>query len=256
LNAQEDQEFEQFLREKADEAWRDLKFPATLFKRMLGADGGYRTAVKLLMDKNPSKGFTDLLMRGRPDLTVEAVVVESKWRVYFDPVLVKKAENLLRKSGYSFTAFSASTPVELPTTVDVGQPNTQADESVHQTPATGAGLLQSKDSVFDDLDLPFGSPALDRVSRLINTYQRDPKIRRAVLYRADGKCEYCGTPGFEMPDGSRYLEAHHIIGLAQNGPDTMQNVIALCPYHHKEAHYGLHAEVLERKFQEMLLSKT
>lgn len=49
-----------------------------------------------------------------------------------------------------------------------------------------------------------------------------------------------------------YIEAHHIIALSQQGEDTPQNVIALCPEHHREAHYGAEAEKLEQEFLDKL----
>lgn len=69
-------------------------------------------------------------------------------------------------------------------------------------------------------------------------FVRDPNVRKQALLRAEGHCEYCGIEGFMMSNGSVYLETHHIISLAENGPDTILNVIALCPNHHRQAHYG------------------
>jgi hypothetical protein len=114
LNKQVDQEFTEFLRSKAAEAKRAFGFPATAFLGMLGADGGYMTACKLLGRKIPSDGFTDLWEHHRLDLTVEALVVETKWRTYFDELLIARAESLLRKSNYAFRPFLpvASDPVE------------------------------------------------------------------------------------------------------------------------------------------------
>lgn len=69
-------------------------------------------------------------------------------------------------------------------------------------------------------------------------FDRDPEVRRAVLRRANGKCEYCGEPGFEMANGRIYLETHHVVPLCEHGPDKVQNVAALCPNDHKRAHYA------------------
>jgi predicted HNH restriction endonuclease len=52
------------------------------------------------------------------------------------------------------------------------------------------------------------------------------------------------------PDGTRYLETHHIIALAAEGADRVTNVIGLCPNDHREAHFGERRHVLE---QEMIL---
>jgi hypothetical protein len=59
-----------------------------------------------------------------------------------------------------------------------------------------------------------------------------------VKLRANGKCEFCGEPGFISTKGTPYLECHHIIALANDGADRMTNVIALCPKDHREAHFG------------------
>ncbi len=103
----------------------------------------------------------------------------------------------------------------------------------------------------DDLpNEPIGSAVPKRVTGTAAVFIRDSKIRGAVLVRANGKCEYCGEEGFRLVNGGRYLEAHHITGLALQGPDTMDNVIALCANHHREAHFGenaLHLEGVLRK---------
>ena len=58
-----------------------------------------------------------------------------------------------------------------------------------------------------------------------------------------------------MTNGERYIEAHHIIALSNQGKDTVDNVIALCPEHHRQAHYGHEAEDLEVKFADTVKRK-
>jgi hypothetical protein len=77
----------------------------------------------------------------------------------------------------------------------------------------------------DDL----GTDVPDRSKSEAWSYVRNPRMRDEVLRRAKGTCEFCGTFGFIKADGSRYLESHHIIALADDGADRMTNVIALCP---------------------------
>ena len=69
-------------------------------------------------------------------------------------------------------------------------------------------------------------------------FVRDPEVRRRVLVRAGGRCEWCSERGFVMTDGCIYLETHHVTPLAEGGLDTDDNVVALCPNHHREAHFG------------------
>ncbi len=42
-----------------------------------------------------------------------------------------------------------------------------------------------------------------------------------------------------MPNGSIYLETHHVTSLAEGGSDSESNVVALYPNHHREAHFGI-----------------
>lgn len=58
-----------------------------------------------------------------------------------------------------------------------------------------------------------------------------------------------------MSNGKRYTEAHHIIALSAQGKDVVENVIALCPEHHREAHFGVNAEKLETEFIKCIRSR-
>jgi 5-methylcytosine-specific restriction protein A len=102
---------------------------------------------------------------------------------------------------------------------------------------------------------PDGNDAPDRALSVGYTVVRDDKVRAYVIQRAESCCEYCGHKGFLMPNDRHYLEAHHIIALANQGRDTVDNVIALCPAHHREAHYGTEAESLEVQFIEIVRKK-
>lgn len=54
-----------------------------------------------------------------------------------------------------------------------------------------------------------------------------------------------------MPNGSTYIETHHVVSLAAGGHDIVGNVIGLCPNHHRQAHHGESPE----EFQAILLAK-
>ena len=97
-------------------------------------------------------------------------------------------------------------------------------------------------SYFDQFTLNFqenGEP--ERRTRTGEVFIRDPEVRKKVLLRAKGKCEWCKTGGFKMLNGGIYLETHHIIPLSEGGNDNEFNVAALCPGHHREAHHGINA---------------
>tara|TARA_R110001583_G_scaffold75830_1_gene208352 strand:+ start:21838 stop:22665 length:828 start_codon:yes stop_codon:yes gene_type:complete len=79
-------------------------------------------------------------------------------------------------------------------------------------------------------------------------YLRSQTVRAQVLERAKGICEYCCEKGFITNTGALYLESHHVIPLCEGGEDSLNNVIALCPNHHREAHYGENYIELRKTF--------
>jgi hypothetical protein len=59
-------------------AKKEAKYNATVFFRMLSERGGLETAKYLINAPGESGGYTELYLRGRLDLTLEAVVVEHR----------------------------------------------------------------------------------------------------------------------------------------------------------------------------------
>jgi hypothetical protein len=71
-------------------------------------------------------------------------------------------------------------------------------------------------------------------------YRRNEYVTESVLRRANGICEKCGRPApfLRDKDNTPFLEVHHKIPLSEEGYDTMENAIALCPNCHRHAHSG------------------
>ena len=76
------------------------------------------------------------------------------------------------------------------------------------------------------------------------TFVRSAQVRGAVLRRANGRCEYCGASGFTTMSGAIFLEIHHVVPLGQGGQDSVRNTVAVCPNHHREAHFGASSSVM------------
>jgi 5-methylcytosine-specific restriction protein A len=88
-----------------------------------------------------------------------------------------------------------------------------------------------------------------------NIYQRSQDVRCYVLARAKGKCEGCSTPApFVRPDGTPYLEPHHLLRLSDGGPDHPAHVIALCPNCHRRVHAGADASMFNAKLTESMIT--
>ena len=112
------------------------------------------------------------------------------------------------------------------------------------------------DAINDLNAYPLGIDDPEKKYRVSASFPRNQKIRSFVINRAQGCCEYCGERGFLMSDGkSCYLEAHHIIALADEGKDTVENVIALCPKHHREAHFGANRINIEVEMEKIVKQK-
>lgn len=95
----DDEKLTKMLREAAEECKR-LGYRPTAFLKMLNADGGYATAVKLLASQKISDGFVELQMLGKLNLTVEALVLENGWAEDFEPDLIRQAQRRLVAAGY------------------------------------------------------------------------------------------------------------------------------------------------------------
>lgn len=100
---------------------------------------------------------------------------------------------------------------------------------------------------FELESLPEGTAL--RKEATTSVFERSPQVRRYVLVRAKGYCELCGAKGFTTSAGSIYLESHHIQPLSDGGSDKIDNVIALCPNHHREAHYGFDSESFKQSLR-------
>lgn len=77
---------------------------------------------------------------------------------------------------------------------------------------------------------------------------RMAELRPAVLARAAYHCERCGRlEGSWNHDLGRYvaLEAHHRLMRSQGGPDTMENLVALCGPNPAGCHGWVHAHPTE-----------
>ena len=74
---------------------------------------------------------------------------------------------------------------------------------------------------------------------IANVYIRSEAVRFYALSRASGRCEACGSDApFVGVSGAPFLEVHSIDRLADNGPDRIDRVAALCPNCHRRCHYA------------------
>ncbi len=73
--------------------------------------------------------------------------------------------------------------------------------------------------------------------KTIDFILRQQEIVKRVKKHFEYKCQICGAT-FLMDNGNYYCEAHHLIPLSLNGSQRSDNVIILCPNHHRMFHYA------------------
>ena len=85
-----------YLRAKSEAGYN-----ATYFLQMLSTLGPIETARRLVTTDHPSDGFTTLWERDRLDLTVEAHVIQDRFRTLFTDAEREAANQRLAQYGYT-----------------------------------------------------------------------------------------------------------------------------------------------------------
>lgn len=91
-------------------------------------------------------------------------------------------------------------------------------------------------------DIVAGAPL--QVEGKTRRFVRNTDLVRQVLLGAKGVCACCGGRAFQTHAGYWFLEVHHKRWLSENGPDAIENMVALCPNCHRREHHGI-----ERKYK-------
>lgn len=76
--------------------------------------------------------------------------------------------------------------------------------------------------------------------RNARAFDRPAGPRRDLIGLVSTDCQVCGTPAFDTAAGGKYVEAHHIEGLASRtvGNLCTDNVLVVCPTCHAKLHHA------------------
>lgn len=78
---------------------------------------------------------------------------------------------------------------------------------------------------------------LKLVNEIAEFRRLKPKVVREYYYLKSIKCTGNMYEHFlKYKNGKPYLESHHVITLADGGPDVIYNTIAICPNCHRKIH--------------------
>lgn len=89
------------------------------------------------------------------------------------------------------------------------------------------------------------------------TYDRDPLVVTLRKRLASYRCEVEGCQGepFRTKAGEFFIEVHHLVPLADGGPDTLENTAAVCATHHRLLHYGKDKVLVAKGLQKMRITE-
>lgn len=148
---------------------------------------------------------------------------------------------------------AALIPPRLPSTFQTSDTYVFAKQLDLEIVRIGDHAANAKRSAINDLDQSeIGNDSPKYRELMARAFKRDDRVRRAVLKRAAGKCEFKKCVPFTSKKGIPYLESHHVVHLSAQGKDKIDNVIALCASHHREAHFGEKWESLNEEFLKIL----
>ncbi len=81
------------------------------------------------------------------------------------------------------------------------------------------------------------------------SYKRDNKTIALIKVLRNFQCQICGH-SITKRDGNKYVEAAHIMPKHKRGKENANNIILLCPNHHKEFDLGV-LNIIEHNLKEV-----
>jgi len=95
---------------------------------------------------------------------------------------------------------------------------------------------KNKEDVIKELN-SLGPQSSEQIEVKGKYYKRDNKTITQLKILRNFKCQICGH-SIEKKSGDYYIEAAHIQSKSKKGPERPNNIIILCPNHHKEFDFG------------------
>lgn len=128
----------------------------------------------------------------------------------------------------------------------VEQPGLFSDEQMPPPPEPSTLPTTRGETLEKDLQQVAERVVMDRVGgtvvvsgaiRLTFQAQRSIATKERVVSQRGPHCQLCGFV-FRKANGADYAECHHLVPLSEGGPDTEDNLLVLCPNHHKMIHFA------------------
>lgn len=182
------------------------------FLQSVKRNGGLATAKRMLLPRNQGqrKGLDALLEANRPELTVEAIILQPRFQSLFTPVELAAARERLGEYGKAIRLLASERKRLYPDELVPGQ--------------------------------KYAEGAKKQIR--VNAYERNPKARAACLKHHGYGCVVCGF-NFESKYGSLgkdFIHVHHLKPLALTDGEYKLDAVAdlrpVCPNCHAMLHRG------------------
>lgn len=198
------------------------------FLQAVRRHGGLATAKRMLSPRTAGQraGLDALLDAGRPDLTVEAIALQPRFRSLFIPEELDEAAERLGRYGKEVARRQAQRARLYPDELDPGQ--------------------------------KYFAGARKQVR--VNAYERDPRAREACLTHHGFRCAICDLLLEERYGeiGKNFIHVHHLkplaLASAEYELDPVKDLRPVCPNCHAMLHRGdrlLSIEQLRRRMSKM-----
>lgn len=205
------------------------------------------TALLRYAKRNVGRQFRTLSQKRPFHLEIEggAIVFRPASGQRFDPELDRYVREFNKRpsfkpSDYSADLWSRSYFVSLVASF-LGEENPHPSDSL-EAPEIPSPALDRKVRRLrrrGTARIPLGQSRPERAKATVSEYKRDPAVKAWILEFANGTCELCrGAAPFFDAHGDPFLELHHVKPLAEGGPDTITNAVALCPNCHRACHHS------------------
>ncbi|RLS35716.1 MAG: hypothetical protein DWH79_01330 [Planctomycetota bacterium] len=111
-------------------------------------------------------------------------------------------------------------------------------------------------STMSAVSKPEGNERPPRSKLSPSGFVRSPHVAAWVRRHSGGVCSLCGNKApFMTSRGVPFLETHHVHPLAEGGPDTVANTVALCPNCHRSAHHAEDSSARKQKLLDYLRTR-
>lgn len=193
-------------------AGKEVGYWGRRFLQAVKRNGGLATAKRMLLPRNEGqrKGLDALLEANRPELTVEAIVLQPKFQALFTAADLAAAKERLGEYGKTIATLTSERQRLYPDELEPGQ--------------------------------QYAEGAKKQIR--VNAYERNPKARAACLKHHGYDCVVCDF-NFESRYGvlgREFIHVHHVKPLALTDGEYKLDPVAdlrpVCPNCHAMLHRG------------------